>query len=705
MAVPRFSFSLSTLALACIAAVPQSRADGSDQPTTYSVTPSQMVQGGVGLWQTPTARMMPEGALSMSYTDNQEYRFMSVSLQLFPWMEATARYTDVRTRLYSNVDDFSGDQTLKDKGLDVKFRLWEESYYLPDISVGFRDFGGTGFFESEFVNASKAVGPFDFHLGLGWGHLGYQDDITNPFCELRDSFCERPDGFSGRGGKVDYQNFFKGPMAVFGGIEYQTPLQGLSFKAEFEGNNYQQDRAGALEQDSRWNFGAVYRWNNFDFSLNYQRGNTIGFGVSYKLNMHTIRQVKIDDPPREILGVRPPENAAAVQRQKLFNDLRRDAGYVITDLEIDDDQATFYGLQTAYRDRNEGIERVGRILATELPESIQQYHLVEQSNNIPLVDTVIDAAKFRQHATYSVPESDVEDTYQRVSPTQQQVDAYEPHRATGAYFSTKFFWTQTFGNPEDFYLYQIGLLSSVGDKFNDHLGIYGGIRTTLLDNFDKFNYTVDAEEAFLPRVRTRVREYVSGPMVILDTVFMQWSDRLADNWYYQGYGGYLETMFGGVGGEIMYRPIDSNFAFGVDINYVKQRDPDSTTAFIDYSAVTGFASAYYQPDFLPDTRIRASVGQFLAKDRGINIDFAKRFDSGIVVGAFASFTNVSSEEYGEGSFTKGFYISVPLDLFILQPATGRGQFPWIPIARDGGQMLNRPVQLIGVTEMRSPFLD
>lgn len=705
MAAPRFSFSLSTLALACMAAVPQTRADESDQPNSYSVTPSQMVQGGVGLWQTPTARMMPEGSLSMNYTDNQEYRFMSVSLQLFPWMEATARYTDVRTRLYSNVEEFSGDQTLKDKGLDVKFQLWQESYYLPDISVGFRDFGGTGFFESEFVNASKAVGPFDFHLGLGWGHLGYQNDITNPFCELRESFCERPDGFSGRGGKVDYQNFFKGPMAVFGGVEYQTPLEGLSFKAEFEGNNYQQDRAGALEQDSRWNFGAVYRWNNFDFSLNYQRGNTIGFGVSYKLNMHTVSQVKIDNPPREILTIRPPENAAAVNRQKLYNDLRRHGGYVITDLEIDDEQATFYGLQAAYRDRNESVERVGRILASELPESIKQYHLVEQSNNIPMVDTVIDAAKFREHATYRVPESDVVNTYQRVSPTQQQVDAYEPHRATGAFFSTKFFWTQTFGNPEDFYLYQIGLLSSVGYKFNDHLGIYGGIRTTLLDNFDKFNYTVDAEETFLPRVRTRVREYVTGPMITLDTVFMQWSDRLADNWYYQGYGGYLETMFGGVGGEIMYRPIDSNFAFGVDINYVKQREPDSTTAFTDYSAVTGFASAYYQPDFLPDTRIRASVGQFLAKDRGINIDFAKRFDSGIVVGAFASFTNVSSEEYGEGSFTKGFYVSVPLDLFILKPATGRGQFPWVPIARDGGQMLNRPVQLIGVTEMRSPFLD
>ena len=155
--------------------------------------------------------------------------------------------------------------------------------------------------------------------------------------------------------------------------------------------------------------------------------------------MHTVSQVKIDNPPLEIQGIRPPENAAAVNRQKLYNDLRRHGGYVITDLEIDDEQATFYGLQTRYRDRNEGVERVGRILASELPESIKQYHLVEQSNNVPMVDTVIDADTFREHATYSVPESSVEDTYRRVSPTQQQVDAYEPHRATGAFFSTKFF--------------------------------------------------------------------------------------------------------------------------------------------------------------------------------------------------------------------------------------------------------------------------
>ena len=31
------------------------------------------------------------------------------------------------------------------------------------------------------------------------------------------------------------------------------------------------------------------------------------------------------------------------------------------------------------------------------------------------------------------------------------------------------------------------------------------------------------------------------------------------------YGGYLETMFGGAGAEVLYRPLDSNWAFGLDL--------------------------------------------------------------------------------------------------------------------------------------------
>lgn len=673
--------------------------------TQVRVKPSQMVQGGNGLIQTPTARMRDTGGMAINYTDNGEYRFWSVNIQLFDWMEATARYTDVRTQLYSPVDSFSGDQTLKDKGIDVKFRVWKESYYLPDISVGFRDFGGTGFFESEYVNASKSIGPFDFHLGLGWGYLGTSDDIANPFCKLRDSFCERPGGFSGRGGKVDYDQFFKGTAAFFGGVEYQTPWEPLTLKLEFEGNDYSNDRAGELEQDSRWNFGAVYRYKDFDFSLNYQRGNTVGFGVTYRFNMNTASQIKIDEPPRSLMSRRAPDSVEKVNKSRLYNDMLRQGGFLLSDAQVSEDSAVFYGTQLEYRDQDEAIERLGRIAASELPDSVKTYNIIDNGAGIPMVNTQVDAEAFIAAARYESVDADIEETYVRVAPTQTQMEEYDPENTTGLFYGADFFWTQSFGNPEDFYLYQTGLLLTGGYAVDENLAFISSARVTLLDNFDKFNFLVDNEEVSLPRVRTRVREYVSENDIWLDTAFLQYKDSISENVFGQVYGGYLETMFAGVGGEILYRPVDSRIAYGFDINYVKQRDPYSQLGMDDYEAVTGHASVYWRPEFLEGTQISVSAGQFLAKDKGVNIDFAKRFDSGIIVGAFAAFTDVSSEEYGEGSFTKGFYISIPTDLFLLRPTKGRGIFPWIPISRDGGQMLRRPVRLIDTTEVRSPFFD
>ncbi len=126
------------------------------------IGPSQSDFGGVGLLQTPTARMAREG-MSLNYRDNDQYRYYSASVQLFPWLETTLRYTDVRTKKYSSVESFSGDQTYKDKAFDVKLRLWEESYWMPQVAVGARDIGGTGLFDAEYIVASKARGHLIFH--------------------------------------------------------------------------------------------------------------------------------------------------------------------------------------------------------------------------------------------------------------------------------------------------------------------------------------------------------------------------------------------------------------------------------------------------------------------------------------------------------------------------------------------------------------
>lgn len=666
---------------------------------------TQMIRGGVGLMQTPTARMREEGSFTANYNDIDQYRFWSASIQLFPWMESTVRYTDVRTQLYSPFESFSGNQTLKDKGIDVKFRLIKENFYLPDVSVGFMDIGGTGFFSSEFVNFSKAVGPLDFHLGFGTGYLGAGGNITNPFCELRESYCERPGGFSGRGGKIDFNEFFKGPSSVFGGIEYRTPIDGLTLKLEYDGNDYINDRAGLLEQESKWNYGAVYRYNNWDFNLSYQRGNTIGLGVSYNLNMHTVRQVKVKRPPREIVNTTPADSLENLDRSRMYNDLINEAGFLINSAHEEDGQVIYYGRQLAYKDKEESIERIGRILASELPESVETYRIVEGASNIPLLETKIDANKFKVAAAYQELDSDIKDAYKRVDPTEDIFANFDPNKDSGLSLGAEAFWIQTFGSPEDFYLYQGGAFVNASYTFNPNFSIRSGIKVTVIENFDKFRFLVDREESALPRVRTQVREYVTRSKVTMENAYAHWFDKVAPNTYAQAYAGYLEGMFGGIGGEVMYRPVDSNIFFGLDVNYVQQRDFDSETAFFDYKALTGHASVYWEPEFLPNMQLSISAGQFLAKDKGVNVDFAKRFDSGIIVGAYAAFTNVSAEEYGEGSFTKGFYISIPFDLFTFTPAKGRGRIPWVPIGRDGGQMLQRPVKLRSLTEVRSPFYD
>jgi hypothetical protein len=619
-------------------------------------------------------------------------------------METTVRYTDVRTQLYSADPSFSGDQTYKDKGIDAKFRLWRESEFLPDLSVGFRDFGGTGLFESEFIVASKRIGPFDLHLGLGFGYLGSKDNISNPFCDLKDSFCNRPGGFSGSGGKIDYQKFFKGPASLYGGIEYQTPWVPLRLKLEYDGNNYQQDRAGVLVQDSDYNVAAVYALSDsFDLNLNYQRGNTFGFGVNYKLNFNTIKQIKFDPQVKEIPKVLPA-SVDSLDKAELRRDLYLNAGFLVNNYVLKDNEIILKGRQVAYRDEDQSINRIGRVLANHLPEQIKTYRIVTISGDMPMVETVINSEQFISAARYETPDADVKNSYQRVEPDVGNETWAVERNESGFGYNAELFWIQTFGNPENFYMYQGGLFVGGGYQFNTNFSLQTTAKINLLTNFDEFNFKVDSQNTGVPRVRTYIREYVTRSDITMENLYGHWKDELADNWYGQIYAGYLETMYGGVGGELLYKPIDSTLAVGLDLNYVRQRSYEKELAFFDYKTFTGHLSFYWKPQFLDDTLITASFGQYLAKDKGVTIDFAKRFDSGIVVGAYGAFTDMSAAEYGEGSFTKGFYVSIPFDLFSLKSATGRGRIPWVPISRDGGQMLNKPVSLNGLTEDRSPFL-
>lgn len=664
--------------------------------------PSQGSFGGGGLLQMPSARMAKTGEFSANYFDDDQYRRWSISAQPFDWFEAILRYTDVRTKKYSPYEDFSGDQTYKDKGMDFKFRLWQESNYLPQVSVGFRDLMGTGLFDSEFVTASKRYGSFDFTIGVGWGNMAESGNIKNPFCEYKDSWCQRNAGYSGSGGKFEVDSLFHGPAALFGGVEYQTPWQPLRLKLEYDGNDYSKEFAGHISQDSPWNVGAVYRvFENLDSHLSWQRGNTLMWGVTFRTNFNDLKPAHIDQPRPIYQPDQAPATMTDVKWQALTADLKENAGWQDTEFYTTTNSVTVIGTQSKYRDESEAMKRASLLAANYLPGTVDKLNVVERKANFQLQETRIDLPSVRRANAVQVlgDEQHEKSTVQAAGKIQGESIYASERKAFSYSFDPDL--TQSFGGAESFYMYQLGINANADWRINKNNSLQGTLFVNLVNNYDEFNYKAPPPDgAALPRVRTWIREYVDSSNVLLNNLQLTHMQPLSQDWYGQVYGGYLEMMYAGIGSEVLYRPYGKTWAIGVDANWVKQRDWNNTLKMADYDVMTGHVTAYWQLPFMSNVAAKVAVGQYLAGDKGATFDLSKRFDSGVILGGYATFTNVSADEYGEGSFTKGIYVTIPFDLMLLKPTTAKGSIGWVPLTRDGGQMVSRKNGLYGLTELQ-----
>ena len=80
-------------------------------------------------------------------------------------------------------------------------------------------------------------------------------------------------------------------------------------------------------------------------------------------------------------------------------------------------------------------------------------------------------------------------------------------------------------------------------------------------------------------------------------------------------------------------------------------------------------------------------GYYLAKDTGYTIEAKRRFTSGWELGVFATKTNVSAQDFGEGSYDKGFSLKIPFQPILKRPSRGSYSTIVRPIQRDAGARL------------------
>ncbi|MDT3558113.1 YjbH domain-containing protein [Stenotrophomonas maltophilia group sp. msm1] len=663
--------------------------------------------GAVGLLQTPTARMAHDGDLNFTASYNAPYARYNLTLQPLPWLETSFRYINVNNLLYGR--SVAGDQHYKDKSIDFKLRLWKESRLLPEVAFGVRDLGGTGFFSSEYVVANKNFGPIDASLGFATGYLGNRGDFSNPLGAIDDRFKDRrPIANSDitQAGKFGLSNMFKGPVGIFGGITYQTPMDELLLKVEYDGNDYRREpRGNNLRQRAPINVGVVYLPSpNVELTAAWERGDAAMFSLTLRGNPGNAPAAPkpFDPPPQRLLpeATTPAQGtiiapaAEAPDWAAITSELQRNAGFRVERISRRGDELFIDGYQTRYLHASKGLGRATRILSNATGDNYDWYTLRTTRVGMPIADLSINRKAFAGYLDGTVSEDVLRRSTELQPPDKRAREIlYTPKRSPfGGGFNIGY--RQNLGGPDGFILYQVAANYSGSLFLLDNIWLTGTVSADITNNYHKFKYNAPSR---LPRVRTDIRQYLTTSDVMLPNLQANIAGRLAPDLYGIAYAGYLEWMYAGVGGELLYRPNGERWALGANLNRVQQRDYDQHWGLRDYLITTGHATLYYAFDARERIIGSLSVGQYLAGDKGATLDIARVFDNGVTMGAYATKTNVSARDFGEGSFDKGIYFSIPLDGFLPRSTRGRAAFNWNPLIRDGGAMLGRKYSLYGMT--------
>lgn len=653
--------------------------------------------GGAGVLQTPSARFAAAGEANFTLSHTEPYTRMSIMLQPFDWMETGFRYIDIANRDFGPVSTTG--QSLKDKSIDARFRLSQEQARLPALALGFRDIGGTGLFASEYLVANKRVGEFDFSLGLGWGYLGSRGDVESPFSFVSDGFNERRRQQGSQGGDFNIASYFRGPMSVFGGAVWSPVNTPWQLKLELDGNDYQSEpQSNPQVQRSPFNVGATYRVTpNLDISAGFERGDALMLGFTLHTNFRQLRsQAKLLDPTPVPLATQPVVAVTDADWAVVVSQIESQSGLRVRRILQTNKTVTVQAEQNAEHLPARALGRASRVLHNSSDDALEWFDFAVESRGMSIIHYAIKRDALVKDLSQPVPDELPNATIFAAppSPAQGRVVYQTPVKKHD--IGLGFNYSQNIGGPDAFILYQLNAELTGEYRFTRGFWVAGDLNYRLLDNYANFNFTAPSQ---LPRVRTFIREYLTGAKISLPNFQVTRAGALGQNWFGMAYAGLLESMFGGAGAEVLWRPAASRFAVGVDLNYVQQRDFQQDFNFRDYRVLTGHATLYAKTGF-EGVLAQIKVGRYLAGDIGTTLDLSREFNNGVRMGAYATFTDVSAEEFGEGSFDKGIYVNLPLDLLLPTRTRSVAKLLYSPLTRDGGARLERKYTLYDLTQDR-----
>jgi len=648
--------------------------------------------GAPGLIDMPTAEMMPDGELSLTTSNFGKAQKTTLTFQISPRITGSFRYTKIR-KLNPPTTLFGGNTF--DRSFDIAYQVLTQEHSFADVTIGLRDFMGTGIYSGEYIVGTTPLTPkLKITGGVGWGRFSDSNKLHSKG--------------GTNGGVPNANSWFRGPHGYFGGLEWKTPYKRLILKAEYSSDQYALETRKSsgsfalpplLNQRSHINFGLDYKLGKrFSLGVNYMYGSGLGIKLNTSINPKHPRVTATLGPAPYAIQRR--EDGANFSpdwaNQKAANKtLRKALDAVLAPQGIRVDGLLLTGTYAELRIRNkrynvpaQAIGRTARAMANTLPASVETFIITPMEQGIPAVSVKLDRSALEKN------EFDLNGSEAILANAEiygapqfpkgmQLIDNYYP----------KFTWSfspfidVSLFDPLEPVRANLALRLKGKVILRPGLSFSGSITKNIYGN----NGRGTISPSNLPKVRSESSIFNEFGDPGIEHLKADYLFKASPDVYGRVSTCYLEDMYAGVSTELLWKPVQQKWGIGAELNYVKQRAYNQLFGFRKYSVATGYVSAYY--DFNNGFNAQVDVGRYLARDVGGTVSINRRFPNGWSLGAYATLTNVSFADFGEGSFDKGINLTIPLKALIGTQTRAAASQRLSSLARDGGARLNIPNRL------------
>ena len=605
--------------------------------------------GIVGTIHTPSARTFEEGVHGATVYKGTPNQTVTLSANPFNWLEASFFYTNVTDRPYCyEFADVVCQQDFKDKGFNIKARLKEQGVF-PAVAIGLNDLAGTGIYSSEYIVGSYGINRTDFHFGIGFGLLNGSDlRFKNPLGYLSDRFYERSTVTKDIGGSFDAAKYFTGETASpFFGVSHALNNK-LLLKAEYDSSV----RPGLVPfriPESDFSFGVDYLiTDSFSIGVSFERGDYASFKFVYKNN-----PVKTYQQSEYTRGrLREGDN----QYTQLINNLEENG----------------IGVKKLTRNANS--------IGLQLTQVIHP--------NLQVVEQIIAQASRDAGITKEIKKdieianllavSEIDDDFRNNAKT-----IYQRGTEKKVFTNTRLQFRPFIASREEFLKGALMVENDSEFVIRRNLFFNTNLKYSLADNFE--DLYIPPVDVFPAQVRSDVKEYLNklnDGGILIGRAQLDYHLTPKINHHIMMSAGIFEDMFSGAGMEYLFFKPNTNYSFGIDVFKVRKRDYSWRFGHLDYENTAATANFYYRNYGTIPFDMRVSAGEYLAGDVGYTLEFSRSFYNGVQFGVFATFTDVTTEQFGEGSFDKGITFNIPIYGNLIS-------YMWKPLTKDPGAKLNR----------------